>query len=360
MNIPQNKTFKVTGIMSGTSLDGLDIAACSFRPGNTGKWSYSIDHATTIAYPENWKARLNSLFRAGAMDISQAHFDFGRLIGSYVRDFHAESGFDPILVASHGHTVFHHPAAGYTTQIGSGAAIAGLTGKPVVCDFRAADVCLGGQGAPLVPMGDELLFNQFDACLNLGGFANISFRRDQKRIAFDICPVNTVMNLLAANLGFGFDENGHLARRGKIIPELFEALNRLHFYDLPAPKSLGTEWLEANVLPVLRNADFALYDKLHTFAEHIATQIGRVLTENKILNVLITGGGAYNQFLIERLKALTDCELIIPGNKTIDYKEALIFALLGLLRWFEQPNCLASATGARRNSIAGAVYLPAK
>jgi anhydro-N-acetylmuramic acid kinase len=360
MIIPKNKVLRVSGIMSGTSLDGLDLAACNFRFTQKNKWEYAIEHAATYPFPPAWKRQLKSLMNADARAFARAHFDFGRLIGEYAKRFHVASGFEPMLIASHGHTIFHDPAAGYTTQIGSGAAIAALTGKPVVCDFRATDVCLGGQGAPLVPIGDELLFSEYDACLNLGGFSNISFRHDQKRIAFDVCPVNTMLNRLAAELGKGYDEDGRLAAQGKVIPELFGMLNSLPYYPQLPPKSLGTEWLEDHVLTLMQNNDDSTYDKLCTFTEHIAFQLSRVLTENRIKNVLITGGGAHNQFLITLLRSKTNCDLILPDNKTIDYKEALVFALLGLLRWFDKENCLAPATGATHNSTGGAVYLPVK
>ncbi|HHN47505.1 MAG TPA: anhydro-N-acetylmuramic acid kinase [Bacteroidales bacterium] len=360
MIIPQNTTFKVSGIMSGTSLDGLDLAACSFRFAQNGKWEYAIEHAATYPFSPTWKHQLQNLIDADARAIARAHFDFGRLIGEYANRFHAASGFEPMLIASHGHTIFHDPATGYTTQIGNGAAIAAITGKPAVCDFRATDVCLGGQGAPLVPIGDELLFPDYDACLNLGGFSNISFRADHQRIAFDVCPVNIILNLLAMELGQDYDADGRLAAKGKVIPGLLEVLNSLPYYSQLSPKSMGVEWLKDHVLPLMQNEDHSTCDKLRTFTEHIALQISRVLTENRIKNVLITGGGAHNQFLIERLQAKTTCGLILPDHKTIDYKEALVFALLGLLRWFEQENCLATATGASHSSIGGAIYLPVK
>ncbi len=360
MIIPQNTTFRVSGIMSGTSLDGLDLAACSFRFTQNRRWEYAIEHAATYPFPPAWKQHLQALMHADARTFARAHFDFGRLTGEYANRFHEASGFEPMLIASHGHTIFHDPLAGYTTQIGSGAAIAAITGKPAVCDFRATDVCLDGQGAPLVPIGDELLFSEYDACLNLGGFSNISFRHNHQRVAFDVCPVNIILNRLAAELGQDYDKDGRLADQGKVIPALLAALNNLPYYSQLSPKSLGAEWLEDHVLPLLQNDDYSTYDKLSTFTEHIAFQIGRVLTKNRIKNVLISGGGARNKFLIERLQSKTTCGLILPDHKTIDYKEALVFALLGLLRWFEQENCLATATGASHNSAGGAVYLPVK
>ncbi len=350
--------FKITGVMSGTSLDGIDFAACVFSEDH-GEWSFRIEHATTYAYSAMWKNKLKSLFNAAANDLAKTHFDYGKLIGMLSKQFHQETGFDPYFISSHGHTIFHDPANGYTTQIGSGAAIATAAGKPVVCDFRSNDICLGGQGAPLVPIGDKLLFGKYDACLNLGGFSNISLDSGNKRIAFDICPVNTVLNLLSNKINLDYDKDGKTARQGRIIDDILKQMNSLPYYTGPIPKSLGTEWLNQNFLQFLNNYN-TVPDLLRTVTEHIAIQISDVLTNFEIRKTLITGGGAYNKFLIERLMSLSHSEFIIPDNQIIDFKEALIFAFLGLLRWKGEVNCLASATGASEDNIGGAIYLPLK
>jgi anhydro-N-acetylmuramic acid kinase len=359
MKLKNGKNYLITGIMSGTSLDGLDLAACNFTF-DQNNWKFHIEHAKTYPYPEGWKARLHSLLHANAEELAYAHFDFGKLTGDFVNRFHHETGFDPLLVASHGHTVFHNPEKSCSFQIGNGAAIASICKKPVVCDFRAADVSLGGQGAPLVPIGDQLLFNQYDACLNLGGFSNISFSRHNKRIAFDICPVNTLLNILAHALHQPYDDKGIHSKQGTVDPALLDKLNKITYYFKIPPKSLGSEWLESSVLPLIKFAKGSVNDKLRTCVEHIAMQISNVVKTYNINTLLVTGGGAYNDFLIERLGLLAGCEITIPDKKTIEYKEALVFALLGLLRWKEQTNCLASATGAVNDSIGGAVYLPVK
>lgn len=359
MNPKETEMFRVCGMMSGTSLDGMDLCACNFTLFE-GTLNYTIEHVATVPYSPLWKNKLASLIHSGGAELAQAHFDFGRLAGEMAGNFLQQTKFDPLLIASHGHTIFHDPAHGSTFQLGSGAAIAVITGKPTVCDFRTTDVCLGGQGAPLVPIGDQLLFHQFDACLNLGGFSNISFTRNSNRVAFDICPVNTALNYLAAKLKLSFDADGALARSGEIIYSLLGKLDALEFYKLPPPKSLGMEWLKRYFVPLLNDSISSVPDLLRTFTEHIANQIAKVIHNNGIKNVLITGGGAHNTFLIERLKKLSNSSLVIPDTKLIDYKEALIFALLGLLRWLGQTNCLASATGARFDSIGGAVYLPPK
>lgn len=359
MDLKENTAYKVTGIMSGTSLDGLDIAACNFYVRN-GKWEYTIEQAVTWPYTPEWKNRLQSLFIASAAELAKIHFDYGKLTGDLAAKFHSKTHFEPLLIASHGHTVFHDPTKGFTTQIGNGAAIAAASGKPVVCDFRATDVCLGGQGAPLVPMGDEILFSQYDACLNLGGFSNISLKRDDKRIAFDICPVNTVLNKLSGKLGQEFDFNGNFAKEGEIIETLLEKLNSLPYYNLPSPKSLGTEMLIRHIFPILEDSNYRVNDILRTFVEHISVQIARIVMEYKVKEILLTGGGVHNLFLTVNIQKACGCKLIIPDNETIDYKEALIFALLGLLRWSGLTNILSSATGAIADSCGGAVYLPAK
>lgn len=359
MDLNENTVYKVTGIMSGTSLDGMDMAACNFYV-RDGRWEYTIEHTVTWPYTPDWKTRLQSLFISNAAELAKMHFDYGNLTGELAARFHASTSFDPLLIASHGHTVFHDPTTGFTTQIGLGAAIAAASGKPVICDFRATDVCLGGQGAPLVPMGDDILFSQYDACLNLGGFSNISLKRDDKRIAFDICPVNTVLNKLSGKLGQEFDFNGNLAKEGEIIEPLLEKLNSLPYYNLLPPKSLGTEMLIRHIFPVLEDLNYPVKNILRTFVEHISAQIARIVREYKIKEILLTGGGAHNLFLIGNLQEACGCKLIIPDNETIEYKEALIFALLGLLRWSGKTNILSSATGAYADSCGGAVYLPAK
>lgn len=345
--------------MSGTSLDGMDFAACTFKS-IKGKWEFNIEYATTYSYTPQWKLRLKGLYHADSRQLAQAHFDFGKLTAELANRFHRETGFSPMLISSHGQTVFHDPSQKLTLQIGSGAAIAALTCKPVVCDFRTTDVYLGGQGAPLVPIGDELLFHTYDACLNLGGFSNISFNVKGMRIAFDICPVNTVLNKLANELGKDFDKNGELARQGKYIPSLLDKLNNLPYYSKLPPKSLGNEWLIENFYPILDEPSFSIVDKLRTVVEHIACQISAKIRRFNIKSLLVSGGGAFNIFLLENIRKKTDCEIVVPESQLIEYKEALVFAFLGLLRWHGQVNCLASATGASHDSISGAVYLPVK
>jgi anhydro-N-acetylmuramic acid kinase len=261
-------------------------------------------------------------------------------------------------VASHGHTIFHNPLLHYTTQIGEGAAIAAGCGLPVVCDFRTGDVAAGGQGAPLVPLGDELLFGDYDYCLNLGGFANISMQSLNNRIAFDIVPANIILNHFANQRGKAYDPNGEIAASGQVQENLLQSLNDLAYYHIRPPKSLGREWVESEVLPLLSDTGLELEDAACTFCEHIAQQIAACLENGPQKKMLVTGGGAFNTYLVQRITALTQVKLIVPDVKTVNYKEALVFAFLGLLRMQAKPNCLASVTGASHNVSGGAVYLP--
>lgn len=345
--------------MSGTSLDGLDIAFCIFKK-QGAKWTYSIKKADTIKYSEKLKQELKTVENKSALELALLDKKFGHFIGEQTRLFIPKNKVQVDFISSHGHTIFHQPKKKLTLQIGSGAAIAAETKLPVVCDFRAVDVALGGQGAPLVPIGDKLLFSDFDACINLGGFANISFEINSKRIAFDICPVNIALNELVQKKGFDFDRNGALAKKGKIDLELLKKLNSLAFYNQKAPKSLGKEWVIENIYPTLNKTKISIEDKLRTFTEHAAIQISNTLHKNlngKNKKILITGGGAYNIFLIESIKAKASHQIIVPDKNTIEYKEALIFAFLGLLRYKNEINTLKSVTGAEKDSIGGCIYL---
>jgi anhydro-N-acetylmuramic acid kinase len=264
-----------------------------------------------------------------------------------------EYGVKPDIIASHGHTIFHEPQKRIMFQIGDGAAIAAETGIDTVSDFRRLDIMLGGQGAPLVPIGDRLLFGDYDYCLNIGGFSNISFEKDGKRIAFDISPVNYVINHYSRQIGLEFDKDGEIAKKGKVDQKLLDELNALPYYNQDGPKSLGREWVEKIIYPMLESKGMKLEDMLRTYYEHAAMQIAKVAKNGKML---ITGGGAFNKFLIERIDALTGCETVIPEKQIIDYKEALIFAFLGALYMADEASCLASVTGAKCDNIGGMLF----
>jgi len=354
----ENSNYGVVGLMSGTSLDGVDIAFCNFRK-EEGQWIYSIGVAETVPYSVEWKKRLSALENATALEFAATDSEYGHFLGRITNDFILRHSITPGFIASHGHTIFHQPGRKFTSQIGKGSAIAAETRLPVVCDFRSLDVALGGQGAPLVPIGDMLLFGSYSYCLNLGGFANISFDESGRRIAFDICPANIVLNHLSSQLNKEYDENGDLARHGKLYPPMLEALNNLPFYRLRPPKSLGKEWVLTEIHPVLRQFNIPVEDKLRTFAEHIADQVAGALRPESSASMLVTGGGAFNSFLLEKIREKTGFRVWLPNPVTINFKEALIFAFLGVLRWRAEINCLNSYTGAVSDNIGGAVYLPA-
>ena len=340
--------------MSGTSLDGLDICLTEFEFPNVQ--NFKILFAETVNYNEKFRLKLKQSIDFNGEELTKLDIEFGVLSGKIINEFIQKNKIEKVdLIASHGHTVFHNPNENYTLQIGNGNAIRLETGVKTVYDFRTQDVLLGGQGAPLVPIGDELLFGNYDACLNLGGISNISFRKNDKRIAFDISPFNLVLNHLAEKLGKPFDENGNLAKSGEIDWKLLDELNGLKYYQTQPPKSLGIEFCYENVFPMIENSGLKTEDLLATFSEHFAFQIAEIFNQNHLKNVLITGGGAYNEFFIKTLKAKTSTEIILPENQIIDFKEALIFALMGLLKIENQINVLASVTGAERNHSSGIV-----
>lgn len=351
--------YSVVGLMSGTSLDGVDIALCVFDK-KRGNWNFEIECAETIAYTVKQKRDLASMGQSSAAVFAREHVAYGKFLGSLVKNFLNTKKAKADFVSSHGHTVFHQPQKRFTTQIGDGAALSAECGLPVVCDFRSADVALGGQGAPLVPIGDKFLFSSYTSCLNLGGIANISFDQKWKRIAFDICPVNIIMNSLALRLGKNYDKGGKLAEKGKIQLKLLDKLNAVPFYKKQFPKSLGREDIEKYFFTILDKDTSSPEDMLRTFCEHVAIQISNV--SNKIErgsgNMLVTGGGAYNSFLVNRMKAYCKSGIEVPEKQIIEFKEAVIFAFLGMLRWRNEINCLSSVTGASRDSSGGAIYHP--
>lgn len=350
------ETYNIIGVMSGTSLDGIDLAHIQFTIKNN-EWEYEINAAETISYDAAW---LNNLRKAVDFSMSELEFlnqNYTRLLGKIISEFIHNHKIENIdAICSHGHTILHQPKKGITLQIGNLPEIATYTNQKVVCDFRVQDVQLGGQGAPLVPIGDRILFSEYDYCLNLGGFSNVSFEENGKRIAFDIAPVNTVLNFYANKLGLDYDDKGKISRSGSLIAKLFDELNALEYYKKSFPKSLGFEFVKEIVLPLIEKYSVSTEDKMHTFSEHIAYQTLKALPK-KSGKILITGGGAYNDFLIERMQFhLPELDIIIPDNKTLEFKEALIFGLLGVLKLRDEINVLSSVTGAEMDHSSGKIY----
>ena len=348
-------SYVCIGVMSGTSLDGLDLVACRFTQNES--WHYEVLKANTIPYSHKWVNKLANASNLSALDLAFLNNDFGKFIGKQVTDFCKNLDLKPNLVSSHGHTVFHQPQNKLTLQIGSGAMIAATTHFPVACDFRSQDVALNGQGAPLVPIGDELLFGEYDFCLNLGGIANVSFRENDERIAFDICPANMAFNLFIKELGYEYDMDGNFGRTGIVQDELLQLLNDLDFYKQNGPKSLGREWFDEEFLPLVRSFQLSPADTLRTVYEHVSDQISLAVDQYPKGRMLITGGGAHNVFLIELLSEKTKHKTVVPSAQLIDFKEAIIFAFLGVLRLREEINCLKSVTGADRDHCSGIIYL---
>lgn len=342
--------------MSGSSLDGLDMAFVHLQSG-AGKWGYTIEAAETIPYSAEWRARLEGAASLGAREYLVLDQDYGHFLGTRVNEFIREAGleFQVQLVASHGHTVFHEPAAGMTAQLGSGAAIAAETGLQTVTDLRALDVALGGQGAPIVPIGEKWLFPGYAYFLNLGGIANVSDA--SSAIAFDVCPANRVLNLLASRAGKAYDEDGALAASGLVVPSVLAALDALGYYRQPPPKSLDNSFGTQTVLPLLDGC--SPEDGLRTYVEHIALRVAAALAGRPGGEMLVTGGGAHNRFLTDRLRerlAPLGITLAVPDAAVVDFKEALVMALFGVLRLRQEENTLASVTGASRDSIGGALW----
>lgn len=350
------ENYNVIGVMSGTSLDGVDLAYIKFN--NSGRWTFEIYQSETISYSEEWINKLKNAIHFRKSELEELNVTYTKLLASIISEFISKHQLTQIdAVCSHGHTILHQPQNGFTLQIGNLPLIQDLLNQTIVCDFRVQDVQLGGQGAPLVPIGDELLFSEYDYCLNLGGFSNVSFNEDGKRIAFDISPVNTVLNYYANELGFPYDDAGNIAKSGTIHHDLLKDLNQLEFYTSPYPKSLGMEFVNTEIFPLMHFYEIDVKDKLRTFVEHVAIQIANICSKPNA-KLFITGGGAYNRFLIERLRNyLPTTELVIPDDKTIQFKEALIFGFLGVLRLRNDINVLASVTGASYDHSSGKIYL---
>lgn len=351
------KRFEALGLMSGTSMDGLDIALCEFRMVNY-KWEFGIIQAETIQYSPVWLQILKEAPFLDGLSLTQLNVSFGHWMGQTALHFIEKFKAHPRIIASHGHTIFHRPNDHMTLQIGSGAAIAAETGIITVSDFRAMDIALGGQGAPLVPIGDKLLFESYSACLNIGGFANISYEKEGGRIAYDICPANIILNMLSAKMGFPFDPSGINASQGNCNATLLKKLDAIDYYKQSGPKSLGREWVERVILPILNDNRLEVKDLLSTFTQHIANQICRNLPRDKKSITILSGGGTHNLFLVNLVKKQALCTIEVPDQNIVDYKESLIFAFLGMLRMEGINNCLAEATGAVCDSSGGVIHLP--
>jgi len=353
------QSYHVIGLMSGTSGDGLDLAYCHFE--KTEKWHFEILKAYTVPFPASLGEQLKNAHLLNSLELYLLDVNFGKWMGDQAKAFCQEKEISPLAVCSHGHTVFHQPQKGLTLQIGNGWALHQSSGLKVINDFRMLDVQLGGQGAPLVPIGDQFLFPEIDFCLNLGGIANISMQWEGERIAFDCSPFNLLLNPIAENLGKPYDEDGKWAREGNVNQELLEKLNHVPFYQIKGAKSLGREDMEEVFLPIIQKSSISEKDKLATLTEHLAIQIASIIhlyTQNEAPKVLITGGGAYHSYFLEKLDSQlgSKWKKFEASNELIEFKEALIFGFLGVLRLRGENNCLASVTHAKINSSGGTIF----
>jgi anhydro-N-acetylmuramic acid kinase len=353
----RKREYNIIGVMSGTSLDGIDLVSVNFQFNDV--WSFKIINSETIEYNREWYNTLKNLVAYSIEKLQEIDEDYTRYLAEIINNFIKKHNIINIdAVCSHGHTALHQPEKKLTYQIGNKSILAKLLNQKVVCDFRVEDVELGGQGAPLVPIGDKLLFSEYDFCLNLGGFANISTEIDGTRIAYDICPVNIVLNHYVKKLGFDYDDKGKMASTGSLNQNLLSELNSLPYYKENYPKSLGLEWVNTNIFPLIDSLNLEIKDVLRTFVEHTSIQIASEINKKNNGTVLITGGGVYNTFLIDRIKTHSNQSIVMPNNEVVEYKEALIFGLLGVLKLTKQVNCLKSVTGAKKDHSSGKIYLP--
>ena len=387
--------YRALGLMSGSSLDGLDLCFTHLHE-SSGKWQYEIVKADCYPYSPEWVERLKHATEMNAQDYLLLHVDYGHYLGQLVNRFIEENsiGYQVQLISSHGHTTFHMPGNKMTAQLGDGASIAAETGINVVSDLRAMDLALGGQGAPIVPIGEKILLGDYAYFLNLGGIANISADMGKistalgaptalhltkeapstalgtpqtlgAKVAFDVSPANRVLNLLANELGEEYDEGGALAQSGALNESLLHELNSLEYYEWPYPKSLANDFGTDVVYPIIKRSGVTAIDGLRTMTEHVVFQIKSSIEKlnggvSSPQQMLATGGGAFNTFLIKRLgEGLNELNIkvVIPDENLIKYKEALIMALMGVLRWREENNVMSSVTGAERDSIGGAVWI---
>jgi anhydro-N-acetylmuramic acid kinase len=354
-------TYNIIGLMSGTSLDGLDIALVRLHRHENNTWTYELVQAETFSYPPEIIEKLSISTQLTAIQLFKLDKELGKNMGEFVNHFIQKNKFDKNnidYIASHGHTVYHQPENGFTVQIGCGTTIAAISGIKVINDFRTKDVIHGGQGAPLVPIGDFELFNsEAESYLNIGGISNVSFKKNEKITAFDCSPGNLPLNKLAQNKGLSYDKDGVLAKSGEINFFLLDLLNNLPYYTQNGPKSLGTEWLESEFYPLIK-FDRDIENNLRTVIEHEAIQISNILNKNELKSVFITGGGALNNFLIERIGHYFEGKIILPERKIIEFKEAIVFAFLGALYAENISNCLKDVTGADQNVCGGVLHLP--
>jgi anhydro-N-acetylmuramic acid kinase len=358
------KTYKALGLMSGSSLDGLDLAFCEFSINNDQlDWNFLIGE--TLPFSEMWQARLAHLPVQNAQVYAKSHIYLGYYFGELCNTFLKKHKVQPDFIASHGHTIFHDPERRYSAQIGDGAAIAATTGIQTIDNFRTQDIALNGQGAPIAPIADRYLLKGYDFYLNLGGIVNISCNANNQFIAFDISGANQVLNRLANELGLPYDAGGQVAASGKLIQDLFAKSNDLEYLNTTYPKSLSNQWVQESLVPMFVDHEGSIPDKLCSMVHHIGFQIQQsihqIVKKEKLsqnaFNMIATGGGAHNSFLMKIISDYNpNINIEIPDRNIIEFKEAIMIALMGVLRLEGIPNTIHTVTGAARDTISGAIH----
>ena len=340
--------------MSGSSLDGVDLAIIDFYK-KKNKWKFKLLEFNTISYDYNLKNELSVAHNLNLNQIKKLDSKYTFVLASLINNFLEKLKINIDFVSSHGHTILHQPEKGVTIQIGNNIDLSNLISKKLICDFRTQDVLFGGQGAPLVPVGDYHLFSEFDYTLNLGGFANITNLTNQFPRAHDVCAVNTVLNKLSNELNLDYDSEGRIAMNGNLIKDLKNELDNILFYKDKPPKSLGVEWLNRVVYPILNKyKSFKIEDILYTYSIHISEVLSRELPEGK--KILLSGGGSFNNFLIDNIVQKSKSIITIPNKEIINFKEAIIFAFIGVLKIRNEINCFKSVTGACKDHCSGIIY----
>jgi len=344
----------IAGVMSGSSLDGLDIAIVHFSPNSDWQLLWSYD----IPYTPEWVSRLKNYHLLSSTEYVSLKFDFSRYIGELVGDALGDYSGNVDYVSFHGHTLLHLPEKGITEQIGNGGVLAAILNIPTITDFRTQDVTKGGVGTPLAPLVELNLFKGHDYYLNLGGIANITKLIDAaKLMAYDVCPCNQVLNYFSNQMGKDYDEGGEIARSGTINKNLIDYLNSIPYFDQNPPKSLDNNWIMNEVIPNFPAGK--IEDTLHTFCNWVAECIANEVEESKASSLMVSGGGAHNTYFMECLTSRLsskNCELHLPSKEIIDFKEAILMSLMAYKYINGESNVLCSVTGASSDSIGGALY----
>lgn len=361
--------MKILGLISGSSLDGLDMAICQFDEQATSQLEWEVIHTQTAGFPEGLLSRLVRSTELSTRELMELEVEFSKFCASESLDFLTKAKCSVDYIASHGHTVFHYPEDGYTVQIGKGSIIAELTGIPSISDFRSNDIALRGQGAPLAPIVERYLYPGYNVYFNLGGIANFSIHEKSNIRSIDSCPCNQVLNFLISANGLPYDDRGRVARSGKVNDQLLKEWSSLEYFKLSGPKSMDNSWVHQIFIPVMNKYHLSMKDALATMVEFTALQLSKDISKLLQLDSItqmsgfVTGGGAYNDYLLERMTyhfQKLGLSLEVPDAQTIEFKEAILMSLMGYLRILERPNTIPTVTGAAKMSIGGAVYLPGK